>query len=131
VSAVTADDDIDRANSPRSGVLGGTVLAVRFATELALLAVLVIVALNSGLGLAARIALAVAGPAAVAVVWGIGIAPRARRRWPDPWRIAAEIVLFLAASVALVADTSTVAGIVFGVVTIGTAFAVRVVAPGG
>jgi hypothetical protein len=38
-------------------------------------------------------------------------------------------VLLLAASAALVADTSAVAGIVFGGVTIRTAVAVRVVAP--
>jgi hypothetical protein len=126
---VTADDDLTQIGSP-AGALRGTVLAVRFATELALLAALAIVAVNSDLGLGARIALAVLGPVAAAAVWGIGIAPKARRRWPDPWRIAAEIGLFLAASAALVADTSAVAGIVFGVVTIGTAVAVRVVAPG-
>ncbi len=68
-------------------------------------------------------------PVAAAVVWGIGIAPKARHRWPDPWRITAEIVLFLAASAAPVADASAVAGIVFGGVTIRTAVAVRVVAP--
>lgn len=128
---MTANDDGARLDSIRSGPLRSVVLAVRFVTELALLAVLAIVGVNVGLGLAGRVALAVLGPVVAAVIWGIGIAPRARRRWPDPWRIAAEIVLFLAAAAGLAAEGSVVAAVVFAVVTIGTAFAVRVVAPGG
>ena len=107
------------------------VLAVRFATELALLAVLAIAGVNASAGLAGRIALAVLGPVLAATIWGIGIAPMARRRWPDPRRIVAEIALFLIAAAALALEGSVVAAVVFAVVTIGTAFAVRVVAPGG
>lgn len=113
------------------GPWGAAVLAVRFATELALLAVFVIVGVNAGAGLAGRIALAVLGPVAVGVVWGIGIAPRAKRRWPDPWRLIVEIVLFVAASAGLAAEGSVVAAAVFAVVAIGTALLTRVAAPGG
>ncbi len=128
---MAADDDTAQARSPRPAGLRSAVLAVRLATELAMLAVLVIVGLNSGAGLGVRIALAVLAPVAAAIIWGIGIAPRARRRWPDPWRFAVETVLFLAASAGLAAEGSVVAAVVFAVVAIGIAAAVRVVAPGG
>ncbi len=92
---------------------------------------LVVVGVNAGPGLAGRIAIAVLAPVLAAVIWGIGIAPKARRRWPDPWRIIAEIVLFLIAAAALVPEGDVLAAVVFAVVCIGTAVAVRVVAPGG
>ena len=128
---MSADDDGSRHEQARSGAVRAAVLAVRFATELALLAVLVIVGVNASTGPAGRVAIAVLAPAAAATIWGIGIAPRARRRWPDPWRIAAESVLFLVTAAALAAEGDVVAAVTFAVVTIGTAFAVRVVAPGG
>jgi hypothetical protein len=128
---VSADDDGNHHDPDRSGAARPVVLAVRFATELALLAVLVVVGVNASAVLAWRIAVAVAGPVLAATIWGIGIAPRAHRRWPDPWRIAAEIALFLIAAAALAVEGDAVAAAVFAVITIGTAFAVRVVAPGG
>ncbi len=128
---MAADDDTTQARAPRQDGLRAALLAVRFATELALLALLVIVGLNSGAGLGVRIALAVLAPVAAATIWGVGIGPRARRRWPDPWRLAVEIVLFLAASAGLAAEGSVVAAAVFAVVAIGVAAAVRGVAPGG
>jgi hypothetical protein len=128
---VSADDDGNHRDPDQSGAVRPVVLAVRFATELALLAALVVAGVNASAGLAWRIALAVVGPLLAATIWGIGIAPRARRRWPDPWRIAAEIALFLIAAAALALEGNAVAAAVFAVVTTGTAFAVRVVAPGG
>jgi Protein of unknown function (DUF2568) len=107
------------------------VLGIRFFSELALFAVLVILGINAGLGTAANVAIAVLAPVAAVVIWGIGIAPRARRRWPDPWRFCAEVVLFLAAAVGLAAEGWLVWAVVFAVVTIGIAAAVRAVAPGG
>jgi hypothetical protein len=111
-------------------VLGLALLGARFATECALLVVLAIVGANATSGLAARIALAVLLPLAAAAIWGIGIAPRARRRWPDPWRIGAETALFLAAAAGLAAEGSVVAAVAFAVIAIGVAAAVRVVTPG-
>jgi hypothetical protein len=128
---MSANGDGNQADFASAGPLRAVVLTVRFATELALLAVLVIVGVNASTGLAGRIAIAVAAPVLAATIWGIGIAPGARRRWPDPWRIAAEIALFLIAAAALAVEGNVVAAVVFAVVTIGTAFAVRVVAPGG
>jgi hypothetical protein len=106
------------------------VLGIRFLSELALLAVLAIVGANAGLGTAADLALAVLAPVAAAVIWGIGIAPRARRRWPDPWRFCVEVVLFLAAAAGLAAEGGLAWAIVFAVATIAVAAAVRVVAAG-
>ena len=95
-----------------------------------MLAVLAIVGASAGLGTAADVALAVLAPVAAAVIWGIGIAPRARHRWPDPWRFGAEVVLFLGAAVGLAAEGALAWAIVFAVVAIGVAAAVRAVAPG-
>lgn len=111
--------------------LRSAVLGVRFLSELLLLAVLAIVGANAGLGTAADVALAVLAPVAAAVIWGIGIAPRARRRWPDPWRLGAEAVLFLGAAAGLAAEGALAWAIVFAAGTIGIAAAVRAVAAGG
>jgi hypothetical protein len=110
----------------RSAVLG-----IRFLSELALFAVLIILGVNAGLGTAANVAIAVLAPVAAVIIWGIGIAPRARRRWPDPWRFCAEVVLFLGATAGLAVQGWMAWAIVFAVVTIGIAAAVRAVAPGG
>jgi hypothetical protein len=114
-----------------ASALRSTVLGIRFVSELALLAVLAIVGVNAGLGTAANVALAVLAPVAAAVIWGIGIAPRARRRWPDPWRLGAEVLLFLAAAAGLAAEGWLAWGVVFAVAAVGIAVAVRAVAPGG
>ncbi len=107
------------------------VLAVRFLSELILLAALAIAGANAGLRTAADIALAVLAPVAAAAIWGVGIAPRARRRWPDPWRLVVEIALFGAAAAGLAVEGTLAWAIAFAVCAIGIAAAVRVVAPGG
>lgn len=107
------------------------VLAIRFGAELALLAVLVILGLDAGIGLAGRVALAVGCPVVTAVIWGVAIAPRARHRLADPLRLVIEVVLFGAAAVGLGIEGSVVGAVIFAVVTIGVALLVRLVAPGG
>ncbi|HEX7992798.1 MAG TPA: DUF2568 domain-containing protein [Streptosporangiaceae bacterium] len=106
------------------------VLLIRFLSELALFAVLVILGVNAGLGTIANVAIAVLAPVAAVVIWGIGIAPRARRRWPDPSRLCAEVALFLAAAAGLAVEGDLAWAVVFAVATIGIAAAVRAVAPG-
>jgi len=105
------------------------VLGIRFLSELALFAVLIVLGVNAGLGTAANVVVAVLAPVAAVVIWGIGIAPRARRRWPDPWRLCVEVALFLAAAAGLAVEAWLAWAIVFAVATIGIAAAVRVVAP--
>jgi len=107
------------------------VLAIRFGTELALVVVLVILGINAGIGLAGRVALAVGCPVVAAVLWGIAIAPRARRRLADPLRLVVEVALFGAAAVGLGIEGSVAGAVIFAVVTIGVAVLVRVIATGG
>lgn len=126
---VAADDDRADPGSPSAGA-GAALLAVRFATELAMLAVLAVAGASASAGLAGRIVLAVLGPVLAAAIWGLVIAPRARRRLGDPLRLAIEIVMFLASSVALALVGDVLAAVVFAVLAIGTAVLVRMATPG-
>jgi hypothetical protein len=49
-----------------------------------------------------RWVLVIAAPAAVAILWGKTIAPKASRRVLDPWRLLVELVVFGTAVAALV-----------------------------
>src|SRR5215475_11242679 len=95
--------------------LRALVLGIRFLFELALFAVLIVLGVNAGLGTAANVVVAVLAPVAAVVIWGIGIAPRARRRWPDPWRLCVEVALFLAAAAGLAVEAWPAWAIVFAV----------------
>ena len=106
------------------------VLTVRFSTELILLGVLAYLGANATGNLMARIALAVALPVLAAAIWGSGLAPRAKRRLPDPWRLGVESVLFLATAAGLALKGDAALAAIFAILTIGTAIAVRLVAPG-
>jgi Protein of unknown function (DUF2568) len=106
------------------------VLTARFGTELALLAVLAVAGASAPAPLAVRVILAVIGPVLAAVLWGMMIGPKARRRPSDPLRITIEIVLFLVAAVLLALVGYAVWAVIFAVVAIGVAVLVRVTAPG-
>jgi hypothetical protein len=109
----------------------GALLTLRFLTELALLAVLAVVVVRTHGLLGVRIGLAALAVVAAAAIWGLWIAPRARRRLPDPWRLILEIVLFGLATAGLVVQHDVIAAVIFAVVTIGVAALIRSVAPGG
>jgi len=85
-------------------------LGVRFALELAALAVLVVWGWRHGLFLPGRLLLAVALPATAAAVWGAFVAPRARRHLPRPGRLVVEAAFFGVAALALADLTTAVAG---------------------
>jgi len=105
---------------------------VRFLTELTLLAVLAVVVVRiHGLLVGVRVGLAVLAVVAAATVWGLRVAPRARWRLPDPWRLIVEIVLFGLATAGLVVQHDLIAAVIFAVVTIGVAALTRKIAPGG
>lgn len=87
-------------------------LTVRFLLELCMLAALGYTGFQLGDGIATEIALAVALPLAAAVVWGVAIAPKARRRVPDPGRAVLELFLFAAAATGLVATGQPVLGLI-------------------
>jgi len=85
-------------------------LTIRFLAELGLLAALAWAGwhlVDSEFG---SLVLAVLLPAAAAVVWGLWIAPRARRRLADPARAVVEGVLFFGTFVLVTrSDSSTIA----------------------
>jgi hypothetical protein len=101
------------------------VLLLRFLTELALLAGLAVAGARLGGVVALSVLYAVLLPAVVAVIWGLVIAPRAKRILPDPLRFVLEFVLFAGVGVALAVTGLLVAGIVLAVVGIGLAAATR------
>jgi hypothetical protein len=102
-----------------------SVLTLRFLLELALLAGAAVAGWRAGGGGIPGALLAVLGAVVVAVIWGLAIAPRARRRWPDPRRLILELVLFAVVGGALVATGSAAAGLVLAVASAAVAVAVR------
>lgn len=116
---------------PRPSGFAGVVLAVRFLTELVLLGGLVLVGTQLGGGLALAIVDAVLLPVAAAALWGLFVAPRARRRLPEPARFLLEFALFGATGVVLVLLGWLVTGLVVAVAGIGVAALTRVVAKDG
>jgi hypothetical protein len=127
---VTADESRPGPGLAGAGPARSVLLTVRFLTELALIAVLALAGAGAALPLAGRIVLAVAAPLLAMVIWGLWMAPRARRRLRDPLRLAAELVLFAVAAAALALTGPVVAAVVFAVIAMGVAVLLRVVAPG-
>jgi hypothetical protein len=119
----------DRA--PRMSGISGFVLTVRFLTELALLAGLAVAGARLDDGIVFRVVDAVLLPLAAAAVWSLFIAPRARRRLPEPTRFVVEFLLFAATGLALALSGWLVVGIVIAVAGIGFAALTRVYAKDG
>jgi Protein of unknown function (DUF2568) len=94
-------------------------LGVRLLCELALLVALAVWGFHAGSGLAGDLLLGLGAPLLAAVVWGLWVAPAARRRLADPARLLVEVLLFAAGVVAL-----AVAG--FPLVAVGFAAVVAV-----
>ncbi|GAB3137441.1 YrdB family protein [Amycolatopsis sp. NPDC004378] len=111
--------------TPRLSGIAGVVLTVRFLTELALLGGLALAGTQLGSGPALAIADAVLLPVAAAAIWGLFIAPRARRRLAEPARFLVEFALFAATGVVLVLAGWPVSGIALAVVGIGVAALTR------
>jgi hypothetical protein len=97
----------------------GVTLGVRFLCELGMLAALAVWGAHVGEGVGA-IALAVGAPLVAAAIWGAFVAPKAR--WPVPLavRVAIEVVLFGAASLALWSAGRPVLAIVLAVLALAT-----------
>ena len=101
----------------------GILLLLRFLLELALIAAVGAGAWDlAGGGAAGALAAGIAA-AAVVVIWGLAIAPKARRRLPDPARLMLEMVLFVTGGLA--ATGQTLLGIVFAMTSAAVAVAVR------
>ena len=106
------------------------VLALRFATELALLAALAWAAAALVLGAPLKVLLAVLAAVAGAAVWGTWVAPASGRRLRDPARLGVELVLFAAAAGALLAVDDAPAAVALAVAGAGLAVAVRLLPRG-
>jgi hypothetical protein len=127
----------DRVTQERSGpdlkaagLWGGSLLTLRFLTELATVAALAAAGALAHTSLALRIVLAILGPVLFAVVWGLAIGPRASRRLNDPVRLLVEILIFVASAVALGLVGYPVVGIILALISIATAATLRAVMPG-
>ena len=106
-------------------------LTCRFLTELALLAGLAAAGVRLGDGVVFGIANAILLPLAAAAVWGLFIAPRARRRLAEPTRFIVEFALFAATGLALALSGWLVMGIAIAVTGVGFAILTRVFAKDG
>jgi uncharacterized protein DUF2568 len=105
-------------------------LTVRFLVELATLAALAAAGASAGAALGWRIALAIGAAVLLGVIWGLVMAPRARRRLSDPARLIVELTLFLLAAAALGLVGDVVAAAIYAVIAVGAALLSRVLAPG-
>jgi len=108
----------------------GLLLALRFLSELALLAGFSVAAARLGGDVLFSVLGAVLAPALAATIWGLTLAPRARRRLADPLRLLVESALFAAAGMALAASGLVVTGVVLAVAGITLAALLRRFAPG-
>lgn len=104
--------------------MSAIVLTLRFLLELGALGALGWWGHSAARG-AASVALAVALPLGAAAWWGLLVAPRAKRRLRDPWRFAAELVLWIPAALALHARTGPVVAASFAGVALVIAAAAR------
>jgi hypothetical protein len=109
--------------------IAGAVLISRFLTELALLAGLAVAGAHFGSGPVLAVTLAVLLPATAATVWGMVIAPKARRRLPEPGRFLVEVALFAATALAL--SEWPIAAVALAVTGIGVAALTRAFAKDG
>lgn len=89
-------------------------LALRFLLEVGALAGLAYWGWQTGTILATRVLLGIGVPLIAAAMWGRFIAPKAPRRLEDPVRAGLEIMVFGAATVALVSAGAAMTGAIFG-----------------
>ena len=100
--------------------MGFAILTVRFACELAALAILAWWGART-----AGAPLAIAAPLAAALLWGAWVAPKASRRLRDPLRFAAESVVWAGSTAALVALGHAVLAAGFAAISLVTAVLAR------
>jgi uncharacterized protein DUF2568 len=63
---------------------------------------------------------------AVIAVWAVAVAPKSARRLPDPFRFGVELVIFGCATAAFAGVGHEVLAVVFAILGVGTAGAVRI-----
>jgi hypothetical protein len=113
------------APSGSPGPIVGGLLALRFVSELALLAAAAWAAGGRMHSPAPAALVGAATALVVAGVWGLWVAPKSGRRLPDPARLAVEVVLFAGVAAGLLGVNRVVPAVLLAVVGLGTAFAIR------
>lgn len=104
-------------------------LAMRFLLELAALAGLAVWGVHVGTPAWDKVALAMAAPVAMAVVWGLWVAPRAVRRLPDPARLVVELAILAVVSAAIALSGYPVVAAVFAALAIANGAVLRLAYP--
>lgn len=127
-----ADDRYPTARAVAAATSPGrsAFLAFRFALELVTLAVLAWTGASAGGGTAVRIAAAIGLPAVLIVIWGLVMAPTARRRLRDPARLIAELITFLGSAAGLAVVGHVRPAVIYGIVAAGAALVTRWLTPG-
>jgi hypothetical protein len=121
---VTGPEDSDAV--PTRAPVGYLIAeTVAFLSELMLLGTLGVVGWRVGTGGLISIALAALYPALGTLIWALWIAPKGARRLEDPWRLVAQISLFLVVGVLAVITGLVVWGIVLAAVGIAAFVATR------
>jgi Protein of unknown function (DUF2568) len=88
---------------------------LRFPLELCMLAAFAYWGSRAADSTVANVAIAVAAPTAAVAVWAVFMAPRSKRRLPEPRRIPLEIALFGLATAALADADRPGLAVAFGV----------------
>jgi hypothetical protein len=91
-------------------------LGLRFVLELCAVASVAAWGWHLADAVALQLLLSVAAAAVVVVVWGTFVSPRARYPVPDPAWLVIEVLVFLAAGLALLAVDDPIGGVVLLVV---------------
>jgi hypothetical protein len=89
-----------------------TALGLRFVLELCAVAAVAAWGWHLADAVALQLLLSVVAAAVVVVVWGTFVSPRARYPVPDPAWLVIEVLVFLAAALALLAIGDLVGGVV-------------------
>jgi len=108
------------------GRLRALVDALAFACELAMITILGIAGWSLGSRGLISIALLIFYPALAILIWSVWVAPRAGRRFADPWRLIVQLMLFAATAALSAAGGHTLLGVVFGAVAWSTFIGLRV-----
>jgi hypothetical protein len=125
-------------NPDRSPAVAGTgsvspartaFLTLRFGVELWTFGVIVVAAVSASAALGVRVVLAIAGPLAFALIWGLFMGPRARWRLRHPVRMVAELVIFAVSGVLLGLSGHWLAAAIYLIVAIGGALLSPVIVP--
>ncbi len=91
-------------------------LALRFLLELSALVALGYWGFQATTSTIANILLGIGAPLLAAIIWGAFVAPKAARRTQDPVRLLIEVLVFGAASLALVSVTQPLLGLALATV---------------